>query len=491
MPQFITLTIFMLSAIFAALIASVGMAGAVHLTSRRTHGYLHLMFYAFVLIIALGTLLTVRNLTSSELSFDEPAPLARHPVLVWVQPLVSLLILTVSFERIVSFWIKDKKSSDVPPVLLLTFVTFWLGTVASPALLGAHPYLSHEYVYSFVIGIAALLATAVERDLAFKATRNALVLFMTASLLLIPFKPELVLDTSYSQGLLPGVPRLAGLAAHAVSLAILAQLGLVCLLAYPYKKSWLNSLAWMIGLTVLFLAQSKTVWISFAISLICFTALRYGPAFWRRVVNPIRPEFGILSILMLMLLVMATVLLLMFGDVDARLSSFFNSSQGAQLVSLTGRDKIWAIAYEEWLRNPTFGYGPLIWESAFRVSIGMPNATHAHNQFMDTLSRSGTVGAVALVLYGLVLLFMSVRFARSSRGLTLVLFLVLAMRSVSEVPLSLFGYGIELFTHLLLLMTLAVASNEARFRKSQLASRRNARTFTPVRNSLVTARLTP
>ena len=491
MQQFVTLSIFVAGAILAALIASVGMAGAAHLASRRTHGYLHLMFYAMVLIVALSTLLSVRDLTSSVLSFEETAPLARHPVLVWAQPLVSLLILTVSAERIISHLIRQDKSTSAPPVLLLAFVLFWLGTVAAPALLGAHPYVSHDYAYPLVIGIAAVLATGTERDLAFRATRNALLLFMAAGLLLIPFKPELVLDTSYSQGLLPGVPRLAGLAAHAVSLGILAQLGLVCLLAYPYRQVWLNRLAWIIGLAVLFLAQSKSVWISFIVCLICFTVFRYGPGFWRRVGDPVRPEFGILSILILMLAVLATILVLMFGDVDARLSSFFNSSKGAQLVSLTGRDKIWAIAYEEWLRNPVFGYGPLIWESAFRTSIGMPNASHAHNQFMDTLSRSGTVGAVALLLYGLVLLVMSVRHANSSKGLTLVLFVVLAMRSVSEVPLSLFGYGAELFTHLLLLMTLAVASGKARVRKVQPASEKTRHPAPPVRDSLVTARFNP
>ena len=488
MPQFVSLSVFVAGAILAALIASAGMAGTVQLASRRPHGYLYLMFYAMVLMIALSTLLSVRDLTSNALSFSEPAPLARHPVLAAVQPLVSLLALTVSAERIINYWIKRDKSISAPPVLLLTFILFWLGTVASPALLGAHPYQSHDYVYSLVIGIAAVLATGTERDLAFKATRNALMVFMAAGLLLIPFKPELVLDTSYTQGLLPGVPRLAGLAAHAVSLGILAQLGLVCLLAYPYRHAWLNRLAWVIGLVVLFLAQSKSAWISFAVSLICFAALRHGPGFWRRFSDPLRPGFGILSLLMVMLLVLVTVLALMFGDVDARLSSFFNSSQGAQLVSLTGRDKIWAIAYDEWLRNPVFGYGPLIWEADFRISIGMPNASHAHNQFMDTLSRSGTVGAVALLLYGWVLMVMSVRHATASRGLTLVLFVALAMRAVSEVPLSLFGYGAELFTHLLLLMTLAVASGEAHVRKIQTASERIRRTAPPVRNSLVTAR---
>jgi O-antigen ligase len=100
----------------------------------------------------------------------------------------------------------------------------------------------------------------------------------------------------------------------------------------------------------------------------------------------------------------------------------------------------------------------------------MPAATHAHNQFMDTLSRAGTVGAVALVLHALVLLVLSIRYARASHGISLALFVLLAMRCVSEVPLLMFGYGVELLTHVLLLMTLAAASSEARQLKARPAS---------------------
>lgn len=108
--------------------------------------------------------------------------------------------------------------------------------------------------------------------------------------------------------------------------------------------------------------------------------------------------------------------------------------------------------------NPTFGYGLSIWDAAYRTAIGMPNATHAHNQFLDDLARAGSVGATALVIYAVILLVLSVRSARASGGLSLALFVALALRSVSEVPLSLMGYGTELFTHLLLLATVAAAS---------------------------------
>ncbi len=114
---------------------------------------------------------------------------------------------------------------------------------------------------------------------------------------------------------------------------------------------------------------------------------------------------------------------------------------------------------DEWRANPLFGYGPDLWNEAYRTSINMPNATNAHNQFLDTLARSGIVGAAGLVLYALTLLVLSVRYARSTQGLSLALFLALALRSVSEVPLILFGYGTEIFAHLLLIITLASAAS--------------------------------
>lgn len=466
MQETISLFILVAGAILAALAAATLMAGTVQLTSRRSHGYLHLIFYAMVVMVALSTILSGRDLTFVNLNLTEAPPTPRHPVMRWVQPLLSLLMLTVAGERILSYWLRRDKTVHAPLALLLGYITFWLGTVVAPALLGAHPNISHDYAYPLVIGIAAVLVTGLERNMAFKAARNVLFVFMVASLLIIPFKSSMVLETTYTQGLLPGVPRLAGLAAHAVSLAILAQLGLICLLTIPFEQKWLNRLAWGVGLTVLFLAQSKTTWIAFVLSWLCFVAVRQGPAFLRRVGDPVRPEFGIVSIVMVMLAVLAVGLVLMLGDLGTRISIFFNSAEGAQLTSLTGRDKIWAIAYDEWQRNPIFGYGPLIWETDFRNSIGMPNATHAHNQFMDTLSRSGIVGAVSLLIYALILMVMSVRYARESKGLTLALFVLLAMRSVSEVPLSLFGYGPEFVAHLLLLMSLAASANEVRLRTS-------------------------
>lgn len=445
----------------AALLVTFALAGAVQVTSRREHGYVHLIFYAMLFTVAAGSLLSGRDMnTTAQLAAAGALPTLRHPLLTLIYPVVSVLILVVCTERIVSHWLL-RKTSQASPLMLLAFVVFWLSTVAAPALFGANPKLSHDYAYALVIGLAASTASALERDQSLRAVRDAVLVFMSLGFLMIPFKASLVMDLSYSQGWLPGLPRLAGLAPHAVSLGLLAQLGLLCLLARPCERRWLNRLAWTIGLLTLFMAQSKTAWLAFVLCTGVMLWVQHGPALWRRMLNPMQPGTGQLALAGFMLGVLALAGVLMFGDVGPRLEHFINTPEGAQLTSLTGRDRIWAIAWEEWQRNPVFGHGPGIWDERFRASIGMANATHAHNQFMDTLSRAGTVGAMGLTLYAVVLLTLSLRFAQATQGLSIGLFMALVLRSISEVPLLMFGYSPDLIIHVLLLMVLASATRQA------------------------------
>lgn len=470
MVQFVMTSGLVVVAIAAALVAMIGLATAVHSTRLRPHGYMHLIFYAMLLMVALTSLLSGRNMSNSDQMLLSAGDAPQSPVQVMVQRLVSLVLLTVAGERIVSYFVRRERQVRGSPLLLAAFVLFWICTVASPALFGAHPALAHEYFYSLIIGIAAALTTPTERDLALDAARDALLLFILIGLVPIPFKATLVLDTAYTQGYLPGVPRLAGLAPHPVSMGALTQVFLLCLMVRPYPKVWLNRLAWAVGLIVLMLAQAKTSWICFVVCTCCVLLVRDGPGFWRRIGDPFRPEFGVAWISAFMAVVLGIALLLMFGHLDQKLADFFSSSEGQQLSSLTGRDKIWAIAYDVWQRNPVFGYGPNLWDDSFKAAIGMPFATHAHNELLDALSRSGTVGGAGLVIYALVLLTLSLRYARATDGLSLALFAILLLRSISEVPLILFGYGAELITPMLLIMTLSGAAAEARARRSSKAT---------------------
>lgn len=421
----------------------------------RSTGFLHWVFPAMLALIALTFLLSGRDLSQMFTDTAMNSAGFLHPAVIWSQRAVSLLLLAASAERIVSHIMLRKPMPSL--TLALTFVAYWICTVAAPAVFGSHPQLAHEYLYTLAIGFAAVISTSAEREKILDASRNGLILFMLAGLLVIPFQPGLVLDTGYRQGLMPGVPRLGGLASHPVAMGMFAQVTLLLLWCRPFQRRWLTRLSWVLGLGVLFMAQSKTAWIAFIACSACLLLVRNGPNLWRRLGDPREGAFGIAVCLGVMFAAAGMLGLVLLGNLEGQLSDFFDSAQGAQLMSMTGRDQIWAIAIEEWQANRLFGYGPNLWDDDFRASIGMPNATNAHNQFMDTLARSGSVGAVALVAYATVLLVLSIRHAKASGGLSIALFLALALRSISEVPLLLFGYGTELFTHLLLLVTLASA----------------------------------
>ena len=420
-------------------------------------GYLHWVLPLMVLLSAIDVLLSGRDLS---MVYAELAGLqqgSRHALMPWIQRAFSLALLVICLHAATSHLSSGRQMPSAP--LTASYVALWVGTVALTAVLGSHRQISHEYAYALIIGFALLTVTTVDIGRIVDRARDTLFALMLVSVALVPIWPALVLDASYTQGLLPGVPRLGGVAPHPVALGMFAQTGLLLLWARPFGSRWMTVLAWILGLSVLFFAQSKTAWLAFMLCAIAMVLVRNGPSAWQRLGDPREGAFGIVLCLGVMAASAALLVLFVFTDFGGAVAGFLDTDQGAQLMSLTGRDQIWAIAIQEWLSHRWFGYGPGLFDDEHRLAVGMPNATNAHNQFMDTLARSGIVGAVVLVVYALVLLVLSFKYARRSGGLSLALFIALALRSISEVPLTLFGYGTELFVHLLLVVTLSAAAS--------------------------------
>lgn len=460
-----------------------GRDAADHWKARRD-GLLFLIFPAMLVLTGLEVLLSGRNLTEAFLMLERETQAleaaARNPAIAWLQRGVSLLLLAVCFERIISHFAQRKAVPS--PTLTSSFILFWITTVAITAVAAPHPRISHEYLYPLVLGIACSLSGPLDRDRILATVRNSLFVFMLAGAVVIPLNPGLVLDNSYMQGLIPGLPRFGGLTPHPVMMGMLAQLALVVLWVRPFGRGWLNVLAWILGLAVLFVAQSKTAWLCFLISACCLVVVRRGGDAVHKVGDPRASSFGVGLLLMVIMAVLAVLVTVLVFDLPGMISDFFNTRAGAQLASLTGRDRIWVVALEEWSHNPILGYGLTIWDADYRQAIGMPQATHAHNQFLDTLSRSGLVGAFGLVVYAIVLTVMAFRYARATGGLSLALFFSTALPAVSEVPLLLMDYGSHVITHFLLIV--AVASGAA----ARVASKApQAVTRNPIEPTLRTA----
>lgn len=426
------------------------------MTAPRATSLLHWTFPAMLLVGAASVATSGRDLTESFSDLQAMAEPVRLPAVIWLQRAVSLLLLISALEKIVNHFALGRRIPS--PMLLVSFLLFWAGTIGAPALFGAYPKVTHELLYALTLGCACCLADPQEGDRILRAARDALVLLMLAGLLVIPLRYTLVMDPSYSAGLLAGLPRFAGLTSHPVTQGSLAQLAAMLLWAMPYRHPWVHRAAWALTLGVLFLAQSKAAWIAFVACAGAMAAVRHGGRLWRGLGNPRAGGWGVAVWSLAAVAVAASAGAMILGDAFGQLVDFLQSPQGARLASLTGRDRIWVIAAQEWESHPVFGYGLTLWDSMYRARINLPNATHAHNQFMDDAARAGTMGALALVAYAATLATLSVRHARATTGLSVALFLSLALRAVSEVPLALLGYGTELFAHLVLLVTLAAAA---------------------------------
>jgi O-antigen ligase len=460
--EFIYTAAFVAAAFMAAIFAALAIAGATHYTKGKHTGWLQYYFYVVLLYMAVTIIFSNRELTAATADVVSDAPLTQSAIAVWTSRLVSVFLVVSSLERLFSVWLSREKRTPTAAFLALAFIVLWLTSVASPAFLGRHRYATHDNLYPLLIGWAAIQFSARECSAALFSARNGTLLFVLLGYLFVPFRPGLVMETGYTQGYIAGLPRFVGLAAHAVALGLLVQVALLLLWHHPYRNVWLNRAAWSLCLITLFLAQSKTAWISFVLSAAVMLAYRNGKALRKRVMDPTRPQ---LSVALIGTAIAGAILLsvaLFYADAASSVMDYLDSAQGNQLLTLTGRDKIWAITLREFYANPLFGYGPQLFSEEYRQSIGMPFATHGHNQLMDSLARSGLVGTIPLVGYFILLTVLSIRYASVTRGLSLALYLVLAFRCVSEVPLAITTNTQEFLAHLALLIVLVGAAHAQR-----------------------------
>jgi len=464
----ITTLVLVAGAFVAALAVAAGLVWATWLTRRMGQGFLAWVMPIVLLLGATSVLMLPRDV-NQDLNVDELFDPVLPPALLMFSRLASLFFLGASIERIVSMTAATLSGETgdrrFPGGLLAGFVALWVGGVLAPALFGEVPEFSQRYLYTFFIGCAALTLGYRESVYAVARVRDAMMLFLLASLLFIPVLPlGVTLQTNYTEGLIRNLPRLHGLASHAVQLGQLALFGLLCLITFPYRRLWLQVAAVMLTLSVLFMAQSKTVWL--AIVLCC------GVVFAVRVAPAVRASWGTrrgatwlgLGLTAIAATYFIGTILLAVGSIGEAVDRLLASEHGASLTTLTNRDIIWAAALQEWSRNPAFGYGPTAFDAAYRIGIGIPSATNGHNQLMDTLARSGTVGAVALVIYAFTLLWYAIRYAAASRGLTLGLFTMIFLIALTESPLGLFELAPGSVIHFVLLMVVAGCHGQARFK---------------------------
>lgn len=270
--------------------------------------------------------------------------------------------------------------------------------------------------------------------------RTALVSLRVAILLsfaAIWFFPETAFNTEETRTFF-GIERLAGIAGHPNGLAALAALGLFLELRSGSRKIWALPF-----IAAIVLAQSSTGYFVALAGVLIMVLYR-------------RPVLRWLA---------GAGMLTLFGFL-----TFMPSGAGALAKMLglddpstfNGRGRIWAAAMQGFDLSPFWGYGPELLGERFRSSYlpGADFATHAHNQFVQTIASTGLVGALSLAVLLLTVLVAASRTMERTGGLGLALIAYLLLRSATETPLKPSGVGFGTLTIALVVSLLAVAWSE-------------------------------
>jgi O-antigen ligase len=365
----------------------------------------------------------------------------------WFTRLIILSTLTICVARMVAAAFSHENRGARGGVLFVTFCVYFLTSAVLPSALGTHPQFKHDVFYVPFLFAAVSASRTQDPELALRFAKVGLFIFLLASCLVSLVAPELTLERNYHSWI-PGVSvRFWGLETHANSMAPLALVYVLVALHQPFERRWLQRFGLILGVGVLLFAQSKTTLTAAAITVPLLLVVRSGA--WGAAAFSLLSLGGVIGLAMLLL-----------PALGVTLEGLSETQQGYEASRFTGRDVIWSLAVQEWMRNPLFGYGITMWNETYRMQIGMDHAVSAHNQFLQTLSVAGTMGLIGLVVYLGVLVRYAIRAARPSRGLSVALLILVLLRCVTETPLQLESFLSGAFVTQLLLFHVAVACGQ-------------------------------
>lgn len=124
---------------------------------------------------------------------------------------------------------------------------------------------------------------------------------------------------------------------------------------------------------------------------------------------------------------------------------------------LTGRTELWRVAMEIFGESPLIGSGFETFGAVFREARGFNWAGQAHNQWIQSLSQAGIVGALAFAAYVWLLGRAAARHASVTAGVAPALFILFLLQGISESVLWIVGFGPALLAHAPLLLIVTAA----------------------------------
>lgn len=425
------------------------------LTTKIDNGLLLYFFYALLIGSAISMLLSSRTLGLEE---SELASSGQGFLSGAVIKGMYLIILLAVFERTINFIQQNKL--DFQRFLLLFVITLvWVANVVMPSFVAQVGEIHFTYIMSFVVMLGIALSGQIKMGELLLHTKNAMVAFVLLSLLIIVVNPSFVLNFSYTNGYIPGLPRFYGLATYATIMGAISATAIWLLIAFPYQSKNITRLLIAACFVALVLTQAKAVMTSFLIGAFLIYVYKPNTSWLKTHVlsqrpNAFRPIIIIPSIILLMGIASALVAF-MFIDINALIYRNFSLETLDKLTSITGRDIIWEYSIAQFFKYPIFGYGIDFLSYEHRNSIGMPFATNAHNQFIDAAARAGLFGLISyIILYGFLLAY-AIKLRKVTHGLSLALISYIIIFSITAVPLDLVSLTLQTIPMYLLLFIIS------------------------------------
>lgn len=456
--------------VFLAFSALLGLVFSLHRTNDLfKNGIIEYYFYAILLSTAVTMALSPRDFITEGQYFT--SAIENNPIAEWATRIASLVTLFAAIERTFHYFRNNKfESSRLIMLAVLTY--FWITNLFIPLFITAHQSLSLQNFYSLILSIGIAFTLHQQPIKIIHQARNAFTLFVLLSVLFIFINPTSALELNYIQGYIPGLPRFYGLAPHATTMGMIVALALWLIVAYPYQNSKMQFIFIIIFLFALALTQSKTIIFSFLAGL--FFIIHYQAKHEK--INAINTNkfinYNILNKFYLSIFLFLSLILIVFvfSDYQSIIYRYVNPTTVYNITSFTGRDLIWEIALDEFNKSPIFGYGIGLFSESYRLSIGMINATDGHNQFIDTLARSGLIGFSGLIILYSYLVFYSIKIAKLTNGLSLSLLFLLLINSITAVPVGLYGIGLAYISYYLLIFLIAAYIQESNKQSSEKMS---------------------
>lgn len=407
-----------------------------------------------VLVMGIGALLSV-VLTSRTL--DETA-LAAGVIATYddfakgfaASRWLSLVLVATSLIEIVRGWVRARAVGLPDPAtpVLMALVSFYGGTLFVQAALSDFPGFSFRSLYVPLVLLGVYYQWPRRPGLVLAAAKGAILLVTTGSLVAMVLRPDFAIHHP-DPGWIPGLDwRLYGVTPHANSLGPIALLAIALELHEPSRWRALRWLHLLAAAAVFVLAQSKTAWVAAPVMLVVV----YVPLALRRSLETIAPMRRFDCTVWVLLGAIAVLVLVAGGIVVFDVPELIR--RRTDLTTLTGRTQIWDITIQAWKDNMLFGYGPEIWGPERQLRFGMFHVGHAHNQLVQSLGEAGLAGLGLLLLYLGTLFHAAMRCFVASRGIVLLLLVLLLVRCVTEAPMSREGLlSWDTFLHVILFAT--------------------------------------